>query len=87
MKSKNTYSLLVNSEEKIRSIFEGGVCGLLVASMAFASFTFASQAVTFPRVPGVTAAAAPTHAGQLLIATCAEGEGRPATTKTVPCKT
>ncbi len=51
MKSKNTYSLLVNSEEKSRSIFETAVYGLVVISMAFAVFAFVSQSVTVPRMP------------------------------------
>lgn len=48
MKTQNTYSLLVNSEEKSRSIFETAVYGLVVASMAFSAFAFASQSVTLP---------------------------------------
>ena len=48
MKTKNTYSLLINSEEKNRSIFETVVYGLVVVSMAFSIFAFASQAVTVP---------------------------------------
>jgi len=48
MKTQNTYSLLVNSEEKSRSIFETVVYGLVVASMAFSAFAFASQTVTLP---------------------------------------
>lgn len=57
MKSNNTYSLLVNSEEKNRSIFESAVYGLVVASMAFAVFAFASQSVTVPRMPKAGASA------------------------------
>ena len=49
MKTKNTYSLLVNSEEKNRSIFETAVYTLVVGSMAFSVFAFASQSVTLPR--------------------------------------
>jgi hypothetical protein len=48
MKTQNTYSLLINSEEKSRSIFESAVYGLVVASMAFSAFAFASQTVTLP---------------------------------------
>jgi hypothetical protein len=59
MKPNNTYSLLVNSEEKNRSIFESAVYGLVVASMAFAGFAFASQSVTVPRMPKANGATAP----------------------------
>ncbi|MBA2271400.1 MAG: hypothetical protein H0W20_12530 [Chthoniobacterales bacterium] len=48
MKQKNTYSLLVNSEEKNRSMFEISVYGLLVASMAFSALAFATQSVVLP---------------------------------------
>lgn len=51
MKSQNTYSLLVNSEEKNRSIFEGAVYGLVVVSMAFSVFAFARQSIN---IPGMT---------------------------------
>jgi hypothetical protein len=51
MKPKHTYSLLVNSEEKHRSIFETVVYGLVVVSMVSAVFAFASQSVTVPRMP------------------------------------
>ncbi len=72
MKTNNTYSLLVNSEEKSRSIFETAVYGLVVTSMAFAAFAFASQSVTVPRMPKTGAPAASavgtTPAPQQLIA-------------------
>lgn len=55
MKTQNTYSLLVNSEEKSRSIFETIVYGLVVASMAVAGILFASQSVTVPRMPKASA--------------------------------
>lgn len=51
MKTQNTYSLLVNSEEKSRSLFETAVYGVVVASMAVAGILFASQSVTVPRMP------------------------------------
>ncbi len=63
MKTKNTYSLLVNSEEKNRSIFETVVYGLVVTSMAFAGFAFASQAVTVPRMQKAGATPAAVVAG------------------------
>ncbi len=50
MKTKNTYSLLINSEEKGRSIFETAVYGLVVLSMVFSVFAFASQAIVVPGV-------------------------------------
>lgn len=61
MKSKNTYSLLVSSEEKSRSIFETVVYGLVVVSMAFAVFAFVSQSVTVPRMPRASAVPAQTE--------------------------
>lgn len=54
MKTKNTYSLLVNSEEKGRSIVETAVYGLVVLSMAFSVFAFASQAMTLPQMQKTT---------------------------------
>ena len=48
MKNKNTYSLLTQSDEKGRSIFEGAVYGLVVLSIAFTSFQFATGSVTLP---------------------------------------
>ena len=51
MKTKSTYSLLVNSEEKNRSIVEGAVYVLLIGCMAFSMFSMASQSVTMPN-PG-----------------------------------
>ncbi len=58
MKTQNTYSLLVSSEEKSRSIFETAVYGLVVISMAFAVFAFASQSVSVPRMQKASAAPA-----------------------------
>ncbi len=58
MKQKNTYSLLVNSEEKNRSIFEIGVYGLVVASMAFSALAFATQAIALPGKSKTPASAA-----------------------------
>ncbi|MBA2242708.1 MAG: hypothetical protein H0W04_07445 [Chthoniobacterales bacterium] len=43
-----TYSLLVHSEEKGRSIFEGAVMGLIVLSTAFSGWQFASSSVVVP---------------------------------------
>jgi hypothetical protein len=54
MKTKSTYSLLINSEEKSRSIFETAVYGLVVLSMAFSVFAFATQAVTVPQMQKTT---------------------------------
>ena len=51
MKTKNTYSLLVNSEEKGRSIFEASIYALVVLCMAFAGWQFASNSVALPRMP------------------------------------
>ncbi len=43
-----TYSLLVSSEEKGRTIFEGTVIGLIVLSTAFTGWQFASSSVVLP---------------------------------------
>jgi hypothetical protein len=51
MKQKNTYSLLVGSEEKGRSIFEGTLYALVVLCTAFSGWQFASNAVALPRMP------------------------------------
>ena len=48
MKNKNTYSLLVQSDEKGRSILEGAIYGLVVLSVAFTSWQFASGSVVVP---------------------------------------
>lgn len=55
MKTKNTYSLLINSEEKGRSIFESAIYGLVVVCMAFTGWQFASSSVALPRMPAATA--------------------------------
>ncbi|MFN2475264.1 MAG: hypothetical protein ABR526_02850 [Chthoniobacterales bacterium] len=54
MKTKNTYSLLVSSEEKGRSIFETAIYGLVVASMTFSVFAFASQSFNVPHTQKTT---------------------------------
>ncbi len=43
-----TYSLLVRSEEKGRTIFEGIVIGLIVFCAAFTGWQFASSSVVLP---------------------------------------
>ena len=48
MKTQSTYSLLVNSYEKGRSIFESAVYGLLVLSAVASIGQFASQSITAP---------------------------------------
>lgn len=48
MKTKNTYSLLVQSQEKGRSIFEGAVYGLVIVCVAFSGWQFASNSVVTP---------------------------------------
>lgn len=45
---KNTYSLLLNSEEKGRSIFESAIYGLVVLCVAFTGWQFASNSVITP---------------------------------------
>lgn len=64
MKTKNTYSLLIDSEEKGRSLFESAIYGLAAASMAFAFFAFASQTATSPQASKSSAAATDTIATQ-----------------------
>ncbi len=64
-----TYSLLVSSEEKGRTIFEGAVIGLIVLCTAFTGWQFASSAVVVPGMAStkssspstIVAEVAPTH--------------------------
>jgi len=48
--TKTTYSLLVGSEEKGRSFFEGAICMLIVFCTAFSGWQFASNSVVLPGV-------------------------------------
>ena len=48
MKTKNTYSLLVQSEEKGRSIFEASIYGLVVICTAFSAWQFAAHSINLP---------------------------------------
>ena len=48
MKHKNTYSLLIQAEEKGRSIFEGTIYGLVILCVAFTGWQFASNSVVLP---------------------------------------
>ncbi|HEY0368501.1 MAG TPA: hypothetical protein VGC85_02795 [Chthoniobacterales bacterium] len=48
MKTQNTYSLLVTSQEKARNIFEAVVCTLVVLCVAFTAFQFVSRPVVTP---------------------------------------
>ena len=57
MKNKNTYSLLIASEEKGRSIFEGALYGLVILCTAFSGWQFASNSVALPRMPATNGAA------------------------------
>ena len=50
MKNKNTYSLLVSSEEKGRSIFEGTLYALVILCTVFTGWQFASNSVVLPGV-------------------------------------
>lgn len=52
--TKNTYSLLVDSEEKGRSIFEGSIYALVLLCMAFTGWQFASNSVALPRMPATS---------------------------------
>jgi hypothetical protein len=49
--TKTTYSLLVGSEEKGRSLFEGAICMLIVFCTAFSGWQFASNSVALPGMP------------------------------------
>ncbi len=51
MKTKNTYSLLVQSQEKGRSIFEGAIYALVILCTAVSGWQFASNSVALPRMP------------------------------------
>ena len=76
MKSKNTYSLILNadSEDKGSSIIETAVYGLVILCMALGGWQVASSKVTVPgqnRVPKSQQsimATAPVEQGQPLIA-------------------
>lgn len=48
MKTQSTYSLLVNSEEKGRSLFEAAIYGLVVLCAIVSVGQFAMQDVTLP---------------------------------------
>ena len=48
MKTQSTYSLLVNSEEKGRSLFEAAIYGLVVLCTIVSVGQFAVQDVTLP---------------------------------------
>ncbi len=60
MKNKNTYSLLLQDEEKGRSIFESTIYGLVVLCVAFTSFQFATGSVV---VPGMNRTSTTTDSG------------------------
>ncbi len=48
MKTKNTYSLIAQSQEKGRSIFEAVIYGLVIVCTAFSGWQFASHSVVLP---------------------------------------
>ncbi len=48
MKNKNTYSMLVQSQEKGRSIFESSIYGLVVLCTAFSAWQFAAHSIMLP---------------------------------------
>lgn len=52
--NRNTYSLLINSEEKGRSIFEGVIYALLLVAAAFSGWQFTSNSVALPRMPAAS---------------------------------
>jgi len=62
---QSTYSLLVRSEEKERSLFETAVYGMIVLSAVAAIWQFAHQPVTLPvdyvRTASVAQAAVVSH--------------------------
>ena len=57
--TKTTYSLLVGSEEKGRSLFEGAIYALIVLCTAFSGWQFASNSVALPGMPATSNAPAP----------------------------
>jgi hypothetical protein len=59
MKNKSTYSLIVDSEEKGRGIFEGAIYALVILCAAFSSWQFASNSVALPRMPATTTSSNP----------------------------
>ena len=67
MKTKSTYSLLVRSEEKGRSIFEMAVYGMLVVSSLVSVLEFASTPMTLP-----TTIAAHAPANTVVVAAAAQ---------------
>ena len=48
MKTQSTYSLLVKSQEKGRSLFEGAIYAMVTLSTVVSILQFASQSVTVP---------------------------------------
>ena len=72
MKTKNTYSLLIGSEEKGRGIFEATIYGLVLLCTAFSGWQFASSSVALPRMSASnvapTALVAKTSAPQPVVA-------------------
>ena len=64
MKAKNTYSPLLQNEEKGRSIFESAICGLVVICVAFTGWQFASNSVVTPGMNRTDSGAAVEMAAQ-----------------------
>jgi len=48
---ESTYALIVRSEEKERSIFEGAVYGVVVLSALFSIWQVAHQPIALPETP------------------------------------
>ena len=67
MKTKSTYSLLVRSEEKGRSIFEMAVYGMLIVSSFASVLQFTTAPLALP-----TTLAAQTPASSLVVASAAQ---------------
>jgi len=61
MKTKNTYSLLVSSQEKGRTIFENSIYAVVVLCTAFTGWQFASSSVALPRMPASNGSSTPTE--------------------------
>lgn len=59
MKKQNTYSLLVNSQEKGRSIFESVIYALVVVCVAFTAWQFAASSVVTPGMNRTTNSSTP----------------------------
>lgn len=73
MKTPSTYSLLAQSEDKVRSIFETAVHALVVLSTVGAIFQFAAHSVIVPAPGAASSTSAPIVAKANVIAADVRG--------------